>query len=127
MKFTYLLAALAAPILAAAAPGGTPTTSTVTVTVTTTATATPLSQCRADAVQCCQSTMTTGVDGILNLILGLLNVVVEGVGVSVGISCSPVTVVGASGTSCNVQPVCCENDTFNGLIAIGCVPININL
>ncbi|KLO09590.1 hydrophobin-domain-containing protein [Schizopora paradoxa] len=126
MKLPYALIALAAPILAAAAPGGTPTTSTVTVTVTTTATATPLSQCAASAVQCCETTSTTS-DPITSLLVGLLDIVIEGLNVPIGINCSPPTVVGAGSTSCNVEPLCCENNTFNGLIAIGCVPIIINL
>lgn len=51
--------------------------------------------------------------------------------------------VGVSGTNCAAQTVCCENDSFSkhliyhtrdltgsivdGLIAIGCTPINIDL
>ncbi|KAF8204671.1 hydrophobin-251 [Pholiota molesta] len=31
------------------------------------------------------------------------------------------------GTSCSAQPVCCTNDSFNGVVALGCTPININL
>ncbi|KAF1982441.1 hypothetical protein K402DRAFT_424548 [Aulographum hederae CBS 113979] len=29
--------------------------------------------------------------------------------------------------SSNQQPVCCTGNTFTGLIAIGCTPINVNI
>lgn len=98
MKLSYSLVALAAPILAAAAPGGTPTTSTVTVTVTTTATATPESQCAASAVQCCTSTTTTS-DPVTSLLFGLLNIVIEGLNVPIGINCSPTSIIGGGATN----------------------------
>ncbi|CAA7270340.1 unnamed protein product [Cyclocybe aegerita] len=45
---------------------------------------------------------------------------------SVGQTCSPITGVVLSGNSCTQQPVCCTNNTFNGVIAVGCSPVNIN-
>jgi len=128
MKLSYVLAALAAPILAAAAPGGTPTvTVTVTaVTVTAISTATAVSECAVDAVQCCDAVSSSS-NLITSLLIGLLDVVIEGLDVPIGINCSPTTIAGVGGSSCTAAPLCCENNTFNGLIAIGCVPIIINL
>ncbi|KAF8966177.1 hydrophobin [Flammula alnicola] len=60
-------------------------------------------------------------------LLGVLGIVIQGVEALVGIQCSPIDIAGIGQNSCNEQPVCCENTSFNGLIAIGCVPININL
>ncbi|EJC98287.1 hydrophobin-315, partial [Fomitiporia mediterranea MF3/22] len=86
----------------------------------------PASQCNTGPIQCCNS-VTSPDDPAASTLLGLLGVVVQGVDVLVGITCSPISVIGVGGNSCNAQPVCCENNSFNGLIAIGCVPVNINL
>ncbi|KAF6763863.1 fungal hydrophobin [Ephemerocybe angulata] len=59
--------------------------------------------CSTGPIQCCQTTNST-----------------------VGLTCSPLTAVGVSGTSCSGQTVCCNNNNFTGVIAIGCTPINIS-
>ncbi|KAF5361411.1 hypothetical protein D9758_006236 [Tetrapyrgos nigripes] len=59
-------------------------------------------------------------------LLGLLGIVVGDITASIGLTCSPIT-VGVAGNSCTAQPVCCENNSFNGVVALGCTPININL
>ncbi|KAF8885069.1 fungal hydrophobin-domain-containing protein [Gymnopilus junonius] len=69
--------------------------------------------------------LTTSESG--SLLLGLLGIVVGTVEGLIGLNCSPLTIIGASGTSCSEQPVCCTGNTFNGLITLGCSPININL
>ncbi|THH00956.1 hypothetical protein EW145_g7005 [Phellinidium pouzarii] len=120
MKFTYLATALALPLLAVATPttplrrGG-----TTTVTVTATPTATTISQCNTGPAQCCQSTSSSE-DPVTQLLLGLLGVVLEGITADIGITCSPIL-----GNTCDQAPVCCENNNFNGLIAIGCSPITL--
>ena len=96
MKFTAVYTLLAAlPLLAAAWNQPTPTT---TVTVTASPTATPASQCSTGDLQCCnsveQSTDPDAADA-----LSLLGVVVEGVNVLVGLTCSPISVVGITGAS----------------------------
>ncbi|KAG6906771.1 hypothetical protein DXG01_012160 [Tephrocybe rancida] len=45
----------------------------------------------------------------------------------VGLTCTPVTALGVSGTSCSSQAVCCSNNNFNGVVALGCTPVNANL
>ncbi|KAH7919096.1 hypothetical protein BV22DRAFT_1041221 [Leucogyrophana mollusca] len=52
----------------------------------------------------------------------------DNLGSLIGIACSPVT-GGGTGAGCEVnqQPVCCTDNTFNGLINVGCSPINIYL
>jgi len=81
--------------------------------------------CNTGPVQCCNSVThaNTGVAGLLASVLG----VVVPAGTAVGVTCSPLSAVGLGGNSCSSQPVCCENNHFNGLIAVGCSPININL
>ncbi|KAJ8497099.1 hypothetical protein ONZ45_g12192 [Pleurotus djamor] len=94
---------------------------TVTVTKTTIATQTiPASQCTTGDIQCCNSVQSSKSDAV-GLILGLLGVVLGAVEVLVGLNCSVL------GGSCNAQTVCCENNSFGGLIAIGCSPVNISL
>ncbi|KLO16830.1 fungal hydrophobin, partial [Schizopora paradoxa] len=84
------------------------------------------SQCNVGSLQCCDSTESSS-NVVTSILLGLLGIVLEGVNVPIGVTCSPITVVGVSGTSCNASPVCCENNSFNGVVAIGCTPVNLNL
>ncbi|KAK0470645.1 hydrophobin 2 [Armillaria novae-zelandiae] len=127
----YVFATLT--LLAAATPlGSNPTTTTQTVTTTvtvsgaTTTVTESASVCSSGNMQCCQS-VQSGSSSAVGLLLGLLNVVLSDVTALVGITCTPITIVGLNSNSCNQQTVCCQNNTFNGIIAIGCVPINISL
>ncbi|KAH8111658.1 fungal hydrophobin [Phellopilus nigrolimitatus] len=129
MKFARLTIALALPLLAVATPWATTTkpVATTTVTVTATPTATTVSQCNTGPIQCCQSVQSSSSSEV-GLVSGLLGVVLQGVDVPVGLTCSPLSVIGVGGgSSCTAQPVCCEGNSFSGLIVIGCSPININL
>ncbi|KAJ3490886.1 hypothetical protein NLJ89_g11395 [Agrocybe chaxingu] len=94
----------------------------------TLAAATPIapSQCNTGPIQCCNTTGTTK-DTPIAALLGLLGVVVQGVDVLIGVTCTPISVIGIGGNSCTAQPVCCTNNSFNGIVAIGCTPVNINL
>ncbi|KAA1470824.1 fungal hydrophobin [Dentipellis sp. KUC8613] len=126
--FVYTLATMSA--FAAAAPGGgnPPVTKTVTVTTPPSVTATPpASQCNTGPVQCCNSVESAS-SPAATTIFGLLGIVLSDLNVLVGLTCNPISVVGiGSGATCNAQPVCCENNNFNGLISLGCSPVNINL
>ncbi|KJA22824.1 hypothetical protein HYPSUDRAFT_103956, partial [Hypholoma sublateritium FD-334 SS-4] len=83
-------------------------------------------QCNTGSAQCCQSVQSASTPSVAS-ILATLGIVGQGATVPVGVTCSPLTIVGASGTSCSAQPVCCTNDSFNGVVALGCTPINLNL
>ncbi|KAI0048150.1 fungal hydrophobin [Auriscalpium vulgare] len=122
----FVFAVLGFAVLAAATPWNTTpkttptpttvkTTTTATTTVTVTGSAPPATTtvpasgpCSTGPVQCCNS-------------------VQPNLDVIVGITCSPITVIGVGGDSCTQQTVCCENNNFSGIIAIGCTPINIAL
>ncbi|KAH9479145.1 Fruiting body protein SC1 [Psilocybe cubensis] len=86
----------------------------------------PSNQCNTGSLQCCDSTQSATSSSVAGL-LGLLGVVVGSVTGLVGVNCSPISVVGISGNSCSAQPVCCTDNSFNGVIALGCSPINLNL
>ncbi|KAK7472100.1 sc3 hydrophobin [Stygiomarasmius scandens] len=101
-------------------------TTTVTVTAPATTVTAPASQCNTGDLQCCNSVQSAN-SPAASLLLGLLGIVIQGVDVLVGLTCDPISVIAIGGNSCNAQPVCCENNSFNGLIAIGCTPINLNL
>ncbi|KAH9476586.1 Fruiting body protein SC3 [Psilocybe cubensis] len=90
------------------------------------ATGSPSNQCDTGSLQCCNSTGTAS-DGAISKLLGLLGIVVQDVTALVGVNCTPITVIGAGGDSCTAQPVCCTNNSFNGVVALGCTPINLNL
>ncbi|PBK59968.1 fungal hydrophobin [Armillaria solidipes] len=83
--------------------------------------------CNNGPVQCCNSVQSSDTPGVESL-LGLLGIVLGGTA-QVGLDCSPLSVVDllGGGTQCNQQTVCCEDNHFDGLINVGCTPINIGL
>ncbi|KAF8646624.1 hypothetical protein AX16_007125 [Volvariella volvacea WC 439] len=77
-------------------------------------------QCNTGPIQCCNK-VTTARDSTAGLIMSLLGIVTS-LDTVVGLTCSPISVLGIGGNSCHAQPVCCSNNNFNGLIALGCSP-----
>ncbi|KAI0071618.1 fungal hydrophobin [Panus rudis PR-1116 ss-1] len=116
---TFALTLLAA---ATPKPWNTGPTTTVTVTAPASTSTIPASACSTGPVQCCDSTETAGSEAG-SALLGLLGIVVQGLDVVLGLGCSPISVIGAGGGSCNANAVCCENNNVGGLISIGCVPV----
>ncbi|KAF5364689.1 hypothetical protein D9758_005550 [Tetrapyrgos nigripes] len=94
----------------------------------TLAAATPVrrDQCDTGSLQCCQSVQDTHNthNNLVSGLLDLLDIVVGDITAPIGLTCSPIT-VGVAGNSCTAQPVCCENNSFNGVVALGCTPINL--
>ncbi|CAL1694198.1 unnamed protein product [Somion occarium] len=85
-------------------------------------------QCNTGPIQCCQQTLDSQSGqgkSLLGLITGLLGIVVGDITALIGLNCSPITVIGVGGGSCNASPVCCSNNAVGGLISIGCVPITL--
>ncbi|KAG6327186.1 hypothetical protein ID866_11903 [Astraeus odoratus] len=112
---TLLFPVLAAASLVAAAPeavvargGGTTTT------------------CSNGNAYCCNQTFTAN-QASVTIIQALLGVVVNPiVGPLLGISCSPITVIGGVlQSTCTQQTVCCEGTQFNGLVNVGCNAISL--
>ncbi|KAH9475250.1 Fruiting body protein SC1 [Psilocybe cubensis] len=82
--------------------------------------------CNTGAVQCCNQSFSSD-SSEANLLRTLLGVVLGPVTGQIGLQCTPLSVLAVSGNSCSSQPVCCTDNTFNGLINVGCTPINVNL
>ncbi|KIP07519.1 hydrophobin-like protein, partial [Phlebiopsis gigantea 11061_1 CR5-6] len=100
-----------------------PTTSTAP-TPTPTPTPPPASSCSTGPVQCC-NTVTTASNPQASSLLGLLGIVVGDLTTVVGITCSPITVIGVGSSGCSAQAVCCQDNSHGGLISIGCVPVSL--
>ncbi|KAF9007185.1 hydrophobin-315 [Cyathus striatus] len=100
--------------------------SAVTLALATFAAATPVARdtCTTGSLQCCNSVQSASNSAVSKL-LGLLGIDVSSVTALVGVTCSPISVVGVGGNSCTAQPACCTNNSFNGVVALGCTPINI--
>ncbi|KAI0628334.1 fungal hydrophobin-domain-containing protein [Trametes polyzona] len=81
--------------------------------------------CSTAPVQCCQSVESAG-SATAAGVLASLGVVLEDVNVPIGLSCSPISVVGVgSGGSCSAEAVCCQDNSFGGVLSIGCVPVSL--
>ncbi|KAI0708789.1 hydrophobin [Cerioporus squamosus] len=81
--------------------------------------------CSTEPIQCCDSTAKAS-DPAAAGILKSIGVVVQDVDALVGLTCSPITVIGVgTGDSCDAQAVCCEDNSHGGLISIGCVPVTL--
>ncbi|TBU28462.1 fungal hydrophobin-domain-containing protein [Dichomitus squalens] len=86
----------------------------------------PASSCSTAPVQCCNTwSNTQASDPAAAGILGLLGIVLQDLTVAVGLTCSPITVIGAGSGSCSAQAVCCQDNSHGGLISIGCVPVTL--
>ncbi|KAK0209398.1 hydrophobin 2, partial [Armillaria fumosa] len=82
--------------------------------------------CASGSAQCCDSVQSPS-SNVVQFLLSLLGIPIGSVTTNVGVTCSPISVIGVDGTLCSNQVICCENNSFNGLIALGCTPINVGL
>ncbi|KAK0184197.1 hydrophobin-251 [Armillaria mellea] len=82
--------------------------------------------CATGTTQCCDSVQSPTSSAVQTL-LGALGIPIGDVTANVGVTCSPISVIGVDGTSCSNQVVCCQNNNFNGVVALGCTPINVGL
>ncbi|KAH9479138.1 Fruiting body protein SC1 [Psilocybe cubensis] len=86
----------------------------------------PSNQCNTGTLQCCSSVQSATSSPVQSL-LGLLGIALGSVTGEVGLTCNPITVLGVAGNSCSAQPACCTDTQFNGLVSLGCTPVNLNL
>nr|AHZ18297.1 hydrophobin 1 [Tricholoma vaccinum] len=83
------------------------------------------SQCNTGPVQCCNSVyQSQSQEG--SLLASLVGANVQDANLMAGIQCSPITAIGlGSGSKCSQQPVCCSGNHMNGLVVVGCSPVNL--
>ncbi|ESK90048.1 hydrophobin 1 [Moniliophthora roreri MCA 2997] len=86
----------------------------------------PASSCNTGPIQCC-NTVTTAYDPTAAELFKLLGIVIFNPNILVGLTCNPITVIGIGGSECSSSLVCCENNSFGGVVSIGCVPVDLNL
>ncbi|TFK66083.1 fungal hydrophobin, partial [Pluteus cervinus] len=80
--------------------------------------------CNTGSIQCCNSVQDSS-STIVTSLAGLLGISLGSITGLVGVTCSPLSVIGVGSNSCSQQPVCCENNSFNGILALGCNSINL--
>ncbi|ESK89606.1 hydrophobin [Moniliophthora roreri MCA 2997] len=101
-------------------------TKSVAFALTTFSVLAAASECSTGPVHCCNSVQAANSPTAAGL-LGLLGIAIQSVTGQVGVTCSPISALGLGGNSCSAQTVCCENNNFNGIVALGCTPINVSL
>ncbi|KAF8652355.1 hypothetical protein AX16_004385 [Volvariella volvacea WC 439] len=84
------------------------------------------SQCNTGSTQCCNSVQDAK-SPLTSTLAGLLGIVLGPITGQVGINCTPIDIIGVGGNSCTTQPVCCTGNNYNGLLVVGCTPLNVNL
>ncbi|KDQ62778.1 hypothetical protein JAAARDRAFT_190058 [Jaapia argillacea MUCL 33604] len=81
--------------------------------------------CNTGPIQCCDTVEEASSPAAAG-ILASLGIVVQDVTALVGLTCSPITVIGVgSGSACSAHPVCCTDNSYGGLISIGCAPVTL--
>ncbi|KAM5545795.1 hypothetical protein V8D89_000833 [Ganoderma adspersum] len=80
------------------------------------ATATPApagsTSCSTGSIQCCESVQAASSPAAASL-LASIGVVVQDVTTPIGITCSPISVIGVGGSdACSADTVCCEDNAF---------------
>ncbi|KAL1940954.1 hypothetical protein VTO73DRAFT_7590 [Trametes versicolor] len=81
--------------------------------------------CSTGAIQCCDSVQKADSAAVAPILAGL-GVVVQDVNALVGLTCSPISVVGVGGSdACSANAVCCQDNSFGGLVSIGCAPVSL--
>ncbi|KIJ48481.1 hypothetical protein M422DRAFT_247831 [Sphaerobolus stellatus SS14] len=87
--------------------------------------------CNTGPVQCCESVQSSSsLDAAV--LLDFYGVVLQDDNVPIGLNCKPFHEPGIlpgsgafPGVVCDTFPLCCENDDFNGVIAIDCTPLSL--
>ncbi|KAL9711372.1 hypothetical protein Ac2012v2_005918 [Leucoagaricus gongylophorus] len=83
--------------------------------------------CNTGPIQCCNQVQQAS-NVSPDLLGGLLGLGLGPITGLVGLTCNPITaILGGGGNSCSGQSVCCSDNSFGGLISLGCTPINFNL
>ncbi|KAF8809959.1 fungal hydrophobin [Phlegmacium glaucopus] len=141
MQFKVISALAFATLVAAiATPPNTPSSNTPSSNVPSSNTPSPsilppfpgnppptigASKCETGKLHCCKSTQLPTAPAA-SAALGPLGISADTISGFVGITCTSITVTGGS-NSCSAQPVCCTDNSFGGVVSLGCNPVNLSL
>ncbi|KAF7419395.1 hypothetical protein PC9H_001985 [Pleurotus ostreatus] len=103
---------------------------TIVAALASLAVATPLalrtdSRCNTESVKCCNKSEDAETFK-KSASAALIPIKIGDITGKVYSECSPIVGL-IGGSSCSAQTVCCDNAKFNGLVNIGCTPINVAL
>ncbi|KAK0186742.1 hydrophobin [Armillaria mellea] len=84
------------------------------------------SGCSSGTPQCCQSVADPESTSVQTL-LGTLGVPLGDITADVGLTCDPITVIGAGTNQCSNQAACCTGENYNGIAVLGCIPVNVGV
>ncbi|KAF8204665.1 hydrophobin-319 [Pholiota molesta] len=82
----------------------------------------PASECNTGSVQCCDSTSTAS-NPVTALLLGSLGIPIGSVTGIIGLTCSPSLASASVARPARLL----HQQLFNGVVALGCTPVNLNL
>ncbi|KAI0646333.1 fungal hydrophobin-domain-containing protein [Trametes meyenii] len=83
--------------------------------------------CNTGVLQCCNQ-ITDSHDKQFAPQFSLLGLDLNSVTAPIGVTCSPINVIGAAGgAKCEQNPVCCEDNSYGGVFSLGCVPASLPL
>ncbi|KAF9465337.1 hydrophobin [Collybia nuda] len=86
-----------------------------------------VNSCNTGTIQCCQQFFDSD-SASATALLGLAGLLGDGATGQIGTNCTPITPIGlGSGSNCRQAPMCCTENSYNGLIVVGCNPINVSL
>ncbi|KAL0572753.1 hypothetical protein V5O48_009217 [Marasmius crinis-equi] len=82
--------------------------------------------CSSGTVQCCNSVQSSDSPEVQGVLGSLVGVVIGDITPQVGLTCTPISVLGEGGNSCTSQTACCVGNTFEGGRAVmGCNNISL--
>ncbi|KAF8836399.1 hydrophobin [Paxillus ammoniavirescens] len=83
-------------------------------------------KCDTGSPMCCDSTSTNDPAKLASLSesLGIALPSITGL---IGLTCTPITGLGTgTGAVCTQKPVCCTDNDYNGVVNLGCSPLDLD-
>ncbi|SJL12407.1 related to Fruiting body protein SC1 [Armillaria ostoyae] len=105
------------------------TIAVLTLPVLASATALPRGgsgSCSSGTLECCKSVQDPKSDAVQTA-LAPLGLNLGDITADVGLTCNPITVIGAGTNQCSSQAACCTGQNYNGLAVLGCIPVNVGV
>ncbi|KAJ2935429.1 hypothetical protein H1R20_g1664, partial [Candolleomyces eurysporus] len=90
----------------------------------------PADQCNGGSAVCCNDVqLHDAIDVRISALLGLLGIEIGGLKDFISSGCSAINlpILGSSSECSPHQQLCCQNNFYNGLVTVGCAPINFSL